>query len=117
MQKYCKNCESNTEYKTDLICDNCNNNDEQCLLVKIDDDNFYKKSYDCIFIEFDENGLYLAKHDEPEIGMSLLMSPFNMFFTWQTTQITKIHEIIIEGHYKIYRFDTNNSKYKLYKKI
>lgn len=74
-------------------------------------DGLIKQSAEVIWIEFDENGFFKAKHDTPDIGRSLIMSPFNAFFTWQTTTITGIQEQR-EGYIC---FDTKNSRYELFK--
>jgi len=77
------------------------------------DDGLTKHSVDILWIEFNENGTFKAKHEDFAIGRSLLMSPFNEFFTWQTTPITKI---IAEGADSFYlKFETANSVYVLSK--
>lgn len=78
-------------------------------LVRLQD-NLIKQSQDRIFIEFDDNGKFKAKHTSPAIGYSLLLSPFNQFFTWQTSTITQI----ISEDDDLVHFKTNNSEYKLY---
>jgi hypothetical protein len=68
-------------------------------------------SVDILWIEWNENGTFKAKHEDFAVGRSLLMSPFNQFFTWQTTPITKI---IAEGADTFYvKFETKNSEYML----
>ncbi len=74
-------------------------------------DNKTAQSEKIIWIEFDENGKLKEKFDKPAIGRSLLMSPFNQFFTWQTTPITKI----LEEKEKYVKFKTENSVYELFK--
>lgn len=74
-------------------------------------DGSIKRSVDIIWIEWDEDGKFKAKHDEPAVGRSLLMSPFNMFFTWQTTTLTEI----IEESTDLVVFKTQNSNYTLRK--
>lgn len=74
-------------------------------------DNLTKKSEKIIWLEFNENGTFKSKHDEPAIGRSLLMSPFSLFFTWQTTPITEI----IENTADVIKFKTENSVYTLTK--
>ena len=80
-------------------------------LVRIND-GLTKRSTDIIWVEFDENGRGSNKHDNPEIGRSLILAPFNTFFTWQTTLVTEI--IISENDFV--HFKTMNSEYKLFKK-
>ena len=74
-------------------------------------DGLLKQSKEVMWIEFNEEGRFKSKHDEPTIGRSLIMSPFNDFFTWQTTTITEV--IVNREDYK--EFKTNNSHYRLFK--
>jgi len=74
-------------------------------------DGLTKQSADVMWIEFGDNGFFKAKHDEPAIGRSLLMSPFNQFFTWQTTVVTDI----VEQREDYVCFDTKNSRYELFR--
>ena len=71
------------------------------------------QSKEVMWIEFNEEGRFKAKHDEPGIGRSLIMSPFNHFFTWQTTVITEILELADDISY--IKFRTENSVYELFK--
>jgi hypothetical protein len=70
-----------------------------------------KQSKEVIWLEFNEDGTFKSKHDEPAIDRSLMMSPFTFSFTWQTTPITEIVEQR-EGYVK---FHTGNSTYELWK--
>ena len=52
------------------------------------DDGLVKHSENVTWIQWNENGTANSHHNDPEIGRSLIMSPFHpLFFTWQTTQI------------------------------
>lgn len=73
-------------------------------------DGLTKKSSEVIWLEFNEDGTFKEKHDKPAVGLSLLMSPFNMFFTWQTTPITEI----VEEREDYIKFKTLNSNYELF---
>jgi hypothetical protein len=74
-------------------------------------DELIKHSVDVIWIEFNENGTFKAKYDEPAVDRSLIMSPFNQFFTWQTTPIKEI----VEEQDDYIKFKTQNSNYELWK--
>ena len=75
------------------------------------EDGLVKQSERVTWLEFDEQyGTLKERHDEPAVGRTLLMSPFNMYFTWQTTLITEILEQK-EGYVK---FKTRNSTYELW---
>jgi hypothetical protein len=78
-------------------------------------DGLTKHSVDILWIEFDVHGFFKAKHNEPAVGRSLLMSPFNDFFTWQTTDIIKILEL--SNDFSYVKFKTKNSVYELTKII
>lgn len=73
-------------------------------------DGLTKRSVDVIWIEWEDERVK-EKHTEPAVGRSLLMSPFNMFFTWQTTQLTEI----VEESADLVVFKTKNSTYTLRK--
>ena len=75
-------------------------------------DSLTKKSKDIKWLEFNEDGTYKEQFQKADIGRSLIMSPFNNFFTWQTTPITEIIEERIGGYVK---FKTGNSTYELSK--
>lgn len=74
-------------------------------------DGLTNQSKEVIWIEWDETGHFKAKHNEPALGRSLLMSPFNQFYTWQTTDITEI----VEQRDDYIKFKTKNSIYELFK--
>ena len=74
-------------------------------------DGLTKQSKEVLWIEFNEEGRFKAKHDKPAVGRSLLMSPFTMSFTWQTTTITEI----VEEREDYIKFNTQNSVYELWK--
>jgi hypothetical protein len=74
-------------------------------------DGLTHRSKEVMWLEWNEDDTLKAKHDEPAIGRSLIMSPFNQFFTWQCTALTEIVEQK-EGYLK---FKTLNSVYELFK--
>ena len=74
-------------------------------------DKLTKTSEKIKWLEFHDNGKYKADFPDIAVGRSLLMSPFNMFFTWQTTPVTKI----LEDKKNYIKFVTKNSIYELYK--
>ena len=76
-------------------------------------DGLNKKSKAIIWIEWNEDGTFNSKHDKPAVDRSLLMSPFNHFFTWQTTVITEILDLADDHSY--IKFRTENSIYELFK--
>ena len=92
-----------TGFTEDLYCSN------SYKLVR-EEDGLTKQSQDVMWLEFDENGKFKAKHKDIAVGRSLLMSPFSQFFTWQTTGIKEI----IEQKENYVKFKTTNSIYELH---
>jgi len=74
-------------------------------------DGLTKQSKGVRWIEWNEDGSFKHYFDEASIGRSLLMSPFNRYFTWQTTTVTEI----IEQREDYIKFKTGNSNYELFK--
>lgn len=75
-------------------------------------DGLTKASEKVKWIEWDENGKGKDIHDNPAVGYSLIMSPLNIYYTWQTTPIT---EILYQEENGSIRFKTKNSTYTLTK--
>ena len=74
-------------------------------------DGLTKQSEDIMWAEFIENGSFLADHKDIAVGRSLLMSPFSISFTWQTTLVTEV----LEKREDYIKFRTKNSVYELFK--
>ena len=74
-------------------------------------DGLTKQSEKVMWIEFDTDGRFKEKYDEIGLNRSLIMSPFNDFFTWQTTTVTEI----VEQREDYIKFKTENSNYELFK--
>jgi hypothetical protein len=74
-------------------------------------DGLTNQSKEVMWVEWNEEGRFKARHDEPAVGRSLIMSPFNQFFSWQTTSITEI----VEEREDYIKFKTQNSNYELHK--
>ena len=74
-------------------------------------DGLTKQSAEVMWVEFNDEDRFKSKHDEPEVDRSLIMSPFNQFFTWQTTPITEV----LEKRENFLKFKTKNSVYELWK--
>ena len=74
-------------------------------------DGLIKRSEDVRWIEFNEEGRGKELHETPNVGLGLIMSPFNIFFTWQTTEVTEL----LESSENYIRFRTKNSDYELIK--
>lgn len=69
-----------------------------------------KRSKDVLWIEWNDDRTFKETHREPAVGRSLIMSPFNKYFTWQTTKICEI----IERTDGLISFRTKNSNYILH---
>jgi len=82
-------------------------------VLKREDDGLTKVAQDICWIEFGDDNRFKEQHFFPGVGRSLLMGPFNEFFTWQTTVVTEI----LEQTPVFVKFKTKNSTYTLtYKK-
>jgi len=73
-------------------------------------DGLTKQSKEVMWIEFNDEGRFKSKHDEPAVDRSLMMSPFTFSFTWQTTPVTEI----LEEREDYIKFKTRNSNYELF---
>ena len=73
-------------------------------------DGLTKTSVAIKWLEFNEDGRYKADFEDIAVGRSLLMSPFNHHFTWQTTLVTEI----VEQREDYIKFNTENSSYELF---
>jgi hypothetical protein len=76
-------------------------------------DGLTKQSRDILWLEWNEEGRFKAKHDDIAVGRSLIMSPFNEMFTWQTTEVTAIIASTPNSDY--IKFETRNSTYELFR--
>jgi hypothetical protein len=85
-------------------------NEFQWKLVR-ERDGLVNQSKEIKWLEWNDVGRFKAEHNKPAIGYSLIMSPFNQFFTWQTTSITEI----VEEREDYIKFKTQNSNYELWK--
>ena len=74
-------------------------------------DGLTKQSADVMWLEWNDAGRFKSKHTDAAVGRSLIMSPFNDFFTWQTTEVTEI----VEQREDYIKFKTKNSNYELFK--
>lgn len=74
-------------------------------------DGLIKQSEGIKWIQWTDKGFYDSDYQEPALGRSLLMSPFNMFYTWLTTVITEI----VEKREDYIKFKTENSIYELFR--
>ena len=74
-------------------------------------DGLTKQSKGVKWIEWNEDGTFKEQFQEVAIGRSLIMSPFNHSFTWQTTTVTEI----VEQREDYIKFKTGNSNYELFK--
>ena len=74
-------------------------------------DKLVKESARVLWVEWEDDGTFKKAHPLPAPGLSLIMSPFNDFFTWQTTTVTEI----VEQRDDYIKFKTENSNYELFK--
>ncbi len=58
-----------------------------------------------------EDSRFKEKHDKPAVGLSCILDPHRMSFTWLTTTATEI----LEEREDYIKFKTTNSTYELWK--
>ena len=117
-KSYCTSCKKVTEHNPklsavmsgNLVCSKCSKMNGFCILKKMNDDSFIKHSKEVLWIEFGDDNRFKEQHKTAQVNTSLIMSPFNEFFTWQTTLVTEILELRED----YVRFNTKNSEYELY---
>jgi len=76
-----------------------------------ENDGLIKTSRAITWIEWNEDGTFKDQFENIDLNRSLIMSPFNEYFTWQTTTVTEI----IEQKEDYIKFKTNSSIYELFK--
>jgi hypothetical protein len=72
-------------------------------------DNLVKESFRVLWLEWNDDGTFKDRFESPAVGRSLVMSPFNDYFTWKTTPIIEI----VEQKENYIKFKTENNIYKL----
>ena len=72
-------------------------------------DGLVKESARIMWVEWNKDGTFKDKHNTIAVRRSLVMSPFNKFYTWMTTIVTEI----LEETDSYVRFKTKNSEYEL----
>lgn len=73
-------------------------------------DGLEKASHKIMWVEWGEDKRFKRSLDKITEGTSLLMSPFNAFYTWLTTPVTEI----LEQREDYLKFKTENSDYELF---
>ena len=63
------------------------------------------------WVEWKPDGTFGKLHDKPAVGLSCILDPHRMSFTWLTTDITNI----LEEREDYVKFSTLNSIYELFK--
>jgi hypothetical protein len=74
-------------------------------------DKLVKESARVLWLEWNDDDTFKDRFELPTVGRSLIMSPFNDYFTWQTTPIIEI----VEQRNDYIKFKTKNSNYELFK--
>jgi len=62
------------------------------------------------WVQWDKDGRFKDRQDTPEVGLSLIVDPHRMNFTWLTTTVT----VIVEEREGYIKFKTENSNYELW---
>lgn len=86
-----------------ITIDDCN-----WMLIR-ERDGLTRHSLEVKWIEWNEDGTHNTNHDDVAVSRSLIMSPFNHYYTWMTTIVTEI----VEQSDDYIKFKTENSNYEL----
>jgi hypothetical protein len=62
------------------------------------------------WVQWDRDGRFKDRHETPAVGLSLIVDPQRMNFTWLTTPIT----VIVKEKEGYIKFKTENSIYELW---
>jgi len=65
------------------------------------------------WIEWGDDSRFKELHKDPQVGLSCILDPHRLSFTWCTTTVTEI----IEQKENYIKFNTKNSVYELYENI
>ena len=84
--------------------------DPDCKYMLFRSDGLRKKGNHVMWIEWNEDGTFNSKHDEPAVGRSLILDGNRFEYTWLTTSVKEI----LEQKENFINFTTKNSHYKLY---
>ena len=105
----CNTCRKiiTTGLTDDLYCQDCNST-YKYTLERIGD-GLIKAGNNIMWIEWTEEGTFLEKHNEIEIGRSLVLDFTGFNYTWMTTTVTQIDSV----SESLIEFKTQNSSYKL----
>jgi len=94
----------------DLLCGKCGGDSLHKYRLVRERDGLEKRGNTALWLEWNKKGLFKEKHEEPEIGRSLVLDFAYGNYVWMTTSIT---EILEKGDGYI-KFNTENSVYELF---
>jgi 8-oxo-dGTP pyrophosphatase MutT (NUDIX family) len=99
------------------VCYECSRMNPVCTLNKLtnlDEGLSTWTSTSVGFFEWDDDGSFKEKYDEPTLGLSCMLSPFNTSFKYSTTKIVEIIENDTSSTRRYLKFKTVNNTYELY---
>jgi hypothetical protein len=109
----CNNCTviiSTGPETEQLYCEECNPDKSKYKLIR-EHDSLCKYSKEVKWISWTPEGSFDKFNQEAKTETSLIMSPFNVHYTWITTTVTEI----VEQREDYIKFKTSNSVYELFK--
>lgn len=118
MVMYCKECQELTPHRQkgtrniSYVCNDCDSINFPVTLIR-EFNEIVGRGDQVRFIEW-EDSAFKKLHNEPEVGLSVIMDPKYFGGTWLTTRITEILTDEVVGSTRYIRFKTKNSNYKLY---
>jgi hypothetical protein len=94
-----------------IYCEDCDIDSKPSYKYKLErSDGVVHRGNKIIWIEWNKDGTFKEKHDQPAIDRSLVLDFIGYTYTWMTTTVKEI-ELISEN---LIKFTTENSHYNLY---
>ena len=108
----CNNCKKiiSEGLTGSLLCESCEEKPAPKYRLIRERDGLENNGKTALWLEWNKNGTFKEKYEEPEVGRSLVLDFAYGNYAWMTTSITEILEKK-EGYI---RFSTENSVYELF---
>lgn len=127
MKVYCNSCNKPTTHRQkleDIVCNKCDRCNLPVFLQRVGD-GCIKVGTRLVWIEWTDDGLGKATHNDPQLGFSLCLDPYiiksefdglppTSGYHWMTSVLTEIIEDTSSKDYRMIKFKTKNSEYILH---
>jgi hypothetical protein len=108
----CTKCSAiiNEGLTDDLLCEKCGEGPKYKYKLVRERDGLENHGKTALWLEWNKNGSFKEKYEEPGIGRSLVLDFAYGNYAWMTTSITEI----LEKGDNYLKFSTENSMYELF---